>query len=335
MKVMNIRFITVSKLIVFAAFVLCLARISDAQQAAATSDAASVPSVSSPAASAAKAEEGYRIGPGDVLEIRFYKRPELSRDNVSVSANGTITMPMVDGEIQAACLTETELANELAQHYQKYFRSPHLDVFIKDYKSQQVAVLGAVNHPARFQLQRRVRLLRLLAEVDGLKDKAGRSINVIHDPPSFNCSKSQAVEGVSVYRVRDLMSGDPKSNPYLTAGDIVFVPDADEAYIVGNVQKPTNILLREQITLSTAIAMAGGVLPASKLDKIKLVRVNDKGEKDTTYYDLNAIQKKQKPDVVLQPGDIVEVGTSPTKVFLRGFLGASSGTLATVPLRPL
>ncbi len=59
-------------------------------------------------------DERYRIGPGDLLDIRIFNRPLLSRDAVRVEGNGMIRMPLIDGEIQAACKTEGELAKEIA-----------------------------------------------------------------------------------------------------------------------------------------------------------------------------------------------------------------------------
>src|ERR1700682_1925686 len=86
---------------------------------------------------AASADDRYRIGPGDVLDIRILNRPNLSRDAVRVEGDGTIRMPLIDGRIQAACLTETELSKEITNRYLKFYRNPQVDVFIKDYRSTQ------------------------------------------------------------------------------------------------------------------------------------------------------------------------------------------------------
>src|SRR5690242_8453512 len=96
----------------------------------------------------------YRIGPGDVLEVRVARAPELSRDAVRVDQGGNIRMPMLDNDIPAACLTEAELSQNIAKLYLKYKRDPHVDVFIKEFQSQPVAVIGAVRSPAQFKLQR-------------------------------------------------------------------------------------------------------------------------------------------------------------------------------------
>ena len=115
-----------------------------------------------PAISRVSDSERYRIGPGDVLDIKIYNRPQLSREAVRVEGDGMIRMPLVDTDIQAACLTEGELSREIASRYTRYYKNLQVDVFIKEYHSRQVAVIGAVNDQARFQLQRPIRLLELL-----------------------------------------------------------------------------------------------------------------------------------------------------------------------------
>src|SRR5215472_3487357 len=96
----------------------------------------------------AAADEGrYRIGPGDVLEIRVMNRPNLSREAVRVEGNGTIRMPLIEDDIPAACASEGELAKEITKRYLKFYRNPQVDVFVKEYHSQQVAVVGEVNDP--------------------------------------------------------------------------------------------------------------------------------------------------------------------------------------------
>jgi len=57
----------------------------------------------------------YRIGPGDVLEVRVARAPELSREAVRVDQGGNIRMPMLDIDIPAACQTEGELSQNIAK----------------------------------------------------------------------------------------------------------------------------------------------------------------------------------------------------------------------------
>src|ERR1051325_3651223 len=134
--------------------------------------------ISALSAHAQQQDDRYRIGAGDVLDVRIYNRPQLSRDAVRVEGNGMIRMPLIDTEIQAACLTEGELASEIAKGYLKFYKNPQVDVFIKEYHSKQVAVIGAVNEQSRFELQRRIRLLELLSYAKGPSLKGGETITI-------------------------------------------------------------------------------------------------------------------------------------------------------------
>src|SRR5678816_2352617 len=124
-------------------------------------------------------DDRYRIGAGDVLDIRIYNRPQLSREAVRVEGSGMIRMPLIEAEIQAACMTEGELAKEVSTRYARFYKNLQVDVFIKEYHSKQVAIIGAVNEQSRFELQRRVRLLELLTYARGPSAKAGQTINVL------------------------------------------------------------------------------------------------------------------------------------------------------------
>src|SRR5215213_4461070 len=282
-------------------------------------------------------EDRYRIGPADVLDIRIYNRPHLSRENVRVEGNGMIRMPLIETEIQAACQTEGELAKEISTRYAKYYKNLQVDVFIKEYHSRQVAVIGAVNDQSRFQLQRRVRLLELLTYAKGPSPRAGQTINIVHSTTPSPCKESDETDvstAFSSYKLSDVLQGDPKSNPYLEPGDIVTVPEADQVYVVGNVFMPLTISLREPITLTRAIAMAGGLKQDTRKDKIRILR-QEPGtpiRKEITV-DLYAIEKKRSEDLALAPNDIIDVPTSAGKSFLRSLIQGVVPGVGQLPVR--
>ena len=280
-------------------------------------------------------DDRYRIGPGDVLDIRVYTRPQLSRDAVRVEGNGMIRMPLVDNDIQAACLTEGELAKEISTRYARYYKNLQVDVFIKEYHSKQVAIIGAVNEQSRFELQRRVRLLELLTYAKGPSAKAGQTINIVHSSASSPCKEqTDDATAFSSYKLSEVLQGDPKANPYLEAGDIVTLPEADQVYVVGNVFMPLTIALKEPITLTRAIAMAGGLRQDTSKDKIRVLRQ----EPGTTIrkeiiVDLSAIEKKRSDDLALAPNDIIDVPTSAGKSFLRSLVQGVVPGVGQLPVR--
>lgn len=282
-------------------------------------------------------DDRYRIGPGDILDIRILNRPNLTRESVRVEGNGMIRMPLIDTEIQAGCQTEGELAKEIAGRYLKFYRNPQVDVFIKGYHSRHVAIIGAVNDQSRFELQRRVRLLELLTFAKGPSAKAGQTINVVHSPQAWACQKPSANEVVSAfssYRLSETLMGHPSANPYLEPGDIVTLPEADQAYVVGNVFTPLTIPLKEPITLSRAIAMAGGVKQDTKKHKIRVLRQEPgSATKKEIIVNLSAIERKRAEDIALIPNDIVEVQTSEGKALLRSLIGGAGSSVSQLPIR--
>jgi polysaccharide export outer membrane protein len=323
--------------IILFAFPLTLA---SAQQPALNNSTQAVTSGSPPNRTIAS-DDRYRIGPGDVLDIRVFNKPQFSRDSVRVDSRGMIRMPLIKEEIQAACHSEEELAKEIASRYEEYLRNPQVDVFIKDYQSQPVAFLGAVRQPSRFQLQRRVRLLELLSHVGGPTDNAGKTIQIVHtatpslcDAPAQPESDTSEQSVLDNYKLSDTLKGEEKSNPYVRPGDVVSIPEAEQAFVVGNVLRPAPIPLKERITVSRAIAMSGGTLPDTKSDRVRIVRQPPGSvDKMEIFVDLRAIDTRKAEDVVLQAGDIVDVPVSGTKRLLRSLVGAVVPSVGQLPVR--
>jgi polysaccharide export outer membrane protein len=250
-----------------------------------------------------------------------------------------IRMPLIEDELRAACRTEAELSKEIATRYLEYLKDPQVDVFVKEFNSQPVSMVGAVAKPGRFQLQRRVRLLELITLGGGPADSAGRYIQIIHSDDAPLCDSndpakdtSQTSSRVVSINLSQMLQGVEVANPYLSPGDIISVPVVDQVFVVGNVYRPTNIPLREPITLSRAVALAGGVLEDSKNDKVRLIRQNaGQGSNTEIIVNLKAISRLGAPDVVLQAGDIVEVPVSGKSRFKRIVAYTFAPALALAP----
>ncbi|MEA2207107.1 MAG: polysaccharide biosynthesis/export protein [Blastocatellia bacterium] len=327
------RTITVGAMI-FAALVLLPMRGSAQNNVAATSTGPWATGATTTAKGAA--DDRYRIGAGDVLDIRVFNRPTLTRESVRVDARGTIRMPMIEGELQAVCRTESELAEEIATRYLKFQRNPHVDVFVKEFVSKPTAVMGAVAKPGPFQLQRRVRLLELLSLAGGTTERAGEEVLITRSSEVYSCSgeTTEATASSLTFNLNRILTGEESSNPYLHPGDIVTVQQADEVYVVGNVVRPMTIALKEPISISRAIAMAGGTMPDSKTDRVRIVRqVPGSMTKAEIFIDLKAIDKHGAADIALQANDIVDVPTSTGKRILRTLLNTIAPAAAQFPLR--
>ena len=288
-------------------------------------------------------DDAYRIGVSDVLEVIVTtgsgKSAQLSADNLQVNEKGQIQV--FDGIADAVCLSAGELAANLKTRYLQYKREPlNVVVNVKEYRSQLVAVIGAVKSPGRFELRRPIRLLELLAlYANGPDEKSDGRIEVVHTQRAA-CSSPAEAKGAEAamvsasYKWDDVRLGREDANPLVRPGDVISLSEAPQVFVVGNVREPKSIPLKERITLTTAIAMAGGTLEATKSDQIRIERQRAGGiSKDLIVVNLNAIKNRRAEDMVLQAGDIVDVPASTGGRIWRGLLGSIVPTLSQGTIR--
>ena len=268
-------------------------------------------------------QERYRIGYQDAIAIEVFRHPELSQV-VNVNPDGTIRMPRIDQPILAVCQTERELADKIAALYkQNYLRDPFVNVRAVDQKSQSFAVIGAVEKPGSFFVNRRIRLLELLAYAGGQNDEAGTHLIVARTGSNSVCrsdnseaSSADAQIEVLNYKIKDVVEG--KVDLMMKPGDIVSVLDAEVIYVTGNVQKPKTIKLKDPITLRQAIADAEGLKSNAKKNNIRILRQKDNGgEPEEIVFNLKEIEEGKVKDPFLQPNDIVAVSEDKTKTILN------------------
>ena len=268
--------------------------------------------------------EKYRIGFQDTIEVQVYRHPELSQ-TINVSTDGTILMPRVDRPIIAVCKTERELSETIAGYLKVYLKNPFVTVRAVEQRSQPFAVVGAVEKPGSFYLNRKIRLLELLAFAGGPDvENAGSKVQIARVGNITGCAdeenktdESDEVEFLG-YNLNNVLKG--KDNPWMQPGDIVSVLIAEEAFVVGNVVKQTKIVLREEKTLTQALAEAGGVNSTAKTEKVIIQRQEPGSNvKNELVFNLKDIRDQKIPDPKLQANDIIQVDTDKVKSFKKGF----------------
>ena len=284
--------------------------------------------------------EKYRIGFQDTIEVQVYRHPELSL-TVNVSPDGTILMPRVDRPIIAVCKTERQLAETITGYLKTYLKNPFVNVRAVEQRSQPFAVVGAVEKPGSFYMNRKIRLLELLAFAGGPDvANAGSKIQIARVGNITGCADSETEDQTTEpedieflgYNLNDVLKG--KENPWMQPGDIVSVLIAEEAYVVGNVLKQTKIILREERTLTQALAEAGGTNPTAKTDKVIIQRQEPGSNvKTELVFNLKDIREQKIPDPKLQANDIVQVDTDKVKSFQKGFWSIIKGNIGTAIYR--
>jgi polysaccharide export outer membrane protein len=286
----------------------------------------------------------YKIGPGDVIDVIVSKNETLSRSGLRVTNQGTIQLPMLDTDLPAACMTERQLADTIKERYRKYLVDPYVNVAVREFNASPVAVIGAVNAPGRFQLQRQYRLVELLALVNGPSASAGTSAEILRYGNLPYCDGSKLIVPVEPREellsivLDDAFKGGDAANPIVMAGDIVRVSTADQtnAYIQGLVKSSMTIPLnKEPVTLTQAIAMAGGVTEGAQLDKVLIRRpIPGSVNRSDVLVNVKEIRQGKRDDVLLQPNDIVEVpGATGAKKIFSDIFKKIIPSLTNLPMR--
>jgi len=124
------------------------------------------------------------------------------------------------------------------------------------------------------------------------------------------------VAGLTVKGLEDLLTR-LLAEDYLVAPQVnVLVKEYARISVIGEVYQPGSYELKENTTLTKAIALAGGFKETANTSKVKIIR-DEQGQKETTEVDVSQILEKSAPDVTLKGGDTVVVGEY-GKVYLMG-----------------
>lgn len=293
--------------------------------------------------SAQRVHENYRIGPGDILDVTVTKNDTLSRNGLRVSNRGTIQLAMLDADITAACLTERDLADAVREMYKKYLVSPYVNVTVREFNSNPVAVIGAVIAPGRFQLQRPIRIAELMTLVNGPNANAGRTIEIMRNSARPYCDGSKFVvpeEGgdeLLSTSLTDALRGIEAANLMVRAGDIIRVPEAGQmnAYIQGHVKSGAIVNLKDPVSLTQAIAMAGGLSPGAETEKIRIRRqIGESINREEIIVNFKEITRGSRDDLLLRANDIVEVpGPSGAKKVFQDIFRSIVPMVTQLPTR--
>jgi polysaccharide export outer membrane protein len=254
-----------------------------------------------------KFTQEYRIGPKDLLEISVFGADELSR-TVRVSEDGKVTLPLL-GEVLVDGLTKSEVEKKLGQLLgQKYVQNPQVTVFIREYQSKRVSVLGAVEKPGPYQLLGRQTLMQIISEAGGLTRDAGNEIVIIRQLPDGSSTSLRI-------SIDDLfLKGDAKLNVPMEAGDIVTVPVDKPVvlYVFGQVKNPGALQVKKSNipTLLQAIAQAGGFTDRASKGGVIIKRKDETGKEKEIKVNVRSILKNKVKDVQLLENDTIYVPES-------------------------
>ncbi len=282
-------------------------------------------------------KQEYRIGPGDVIEVRIDDAPELNVQNARVSPKGTFWMNYLQ-YIDAKGKTQDELSLMIADKLRgKYLKNPNVSVIIKQPNSQTYIIQGSVRKPGVYQIEGRPSLTKLIGIAGGPMENRGSTAYVIRElknPVSMTETTGGANESSEPIKYEMLScnlsafyKGRFDQDIRLEPGDTVNIPEADVFFVSGEVNFPGSFPLKEGTTLRQAIAMAQGTTIKAKAKDAIIFRENEKGQREEIRVDIDAVAKGKKEDIRLMANDIIAVPNSPLKSALLPILNAAGSGL--------
>lgn len=260
-----------------------------------------------------------KMGPGDLLEISVYRVPELTI-KTRIDEQGAVNLPLV-GKMQFSGLTVSEAEEQLARTLieRGLVLKPQVTIFVDEYATQGVTVLGEVNQPGTYPLFGPHRLFDAISAAGGLTPRASSTITLIHHgdtahPEHLNYAAIKADLGMDVA---------------LEPGDTIVIDKAPVIYVVGDVNKPGAFLMENnsELTVLRAIALAQGATHTAALSKASIVRKTPDGMVQIQLR-LDRIMHGNASDFALRADDIVFLPTSKMKVSAKQ--GIEAALQATV-----
>jgi protein involved in polysaccharide export with SLBB domain len=237
--------------------------------------------------------EIYRVGVGDVLDIRLLNSASKSSTLFTVVTGGLIDLPVAGGTIQVAGLTPEEIQHIISAELKRRAvdDKAQVSVGVRQYLSHSVTVTGLVVNPGtRFLRREMVPLYVVLAESQ-LRNDGGRVV---------------VMRGGTPGQPHDL--SDPATlNLTVQSGDVITVTTRPQEfyYIGGRINYPGQKVFQPGITLLQAFLAAGGT--GKQDNKVEISREGADGRLVTIGFTIKQIKSGAVQDPKLQPGDRIEV----------------------------
>jgi polysaccharide export outer membrane protein len=245
------------------------------------------------------------LGSGDVLDIQV-AGVASTRERCTVGPDGRLYFGPLEG-IRAAGRTLDDIAGDLVPAMAVYFVDPKPAVIPSVLISRHATVLGQVVRPGPVPLHGGERILDLIADARGLsKGKSSEESEEVADLTGALYVRAGQVLPVDFVALTE--GRRPEHNVLVHPDDYLYIPSGHsrEINVLGAVGQPQAVPFRTRLTVTRAIADAGGFTRDSYLDRVIIVR-GSTGSPRAGMVDVRAIAEGRRADVLLRPKDIVYV----------------------------
>ncbi len=284
--------------------------------------------------SAAMAAEGYRIGPGDLLEIRFWQDATLNVD-VRVGQDGMISLDIV-GQMKAGGKATTEFQNDIVKEMSRLnTRISQAVVRVIDYQYQYVFIKGQVITPGKLTFEEIPDLWTIINEAGGISEigdltrvtiiRGGRDAGRVEVVNVIEAIESGKLDALPKIRRQDTIEI-PRTPAGIPSADIGRqVTRKNVIYVIGAVTTPGPISFQEDVDMMEALALAGGPTLDADLRKARII-TKDGFYAQTIQVDLDEYSKSGMPARYIMKKE----DTFVLPYRRAGFLGVGLGTVAAV-----
>lgn len=159
----------------------------------------------------------YRLEKSDVLEVSFPFTPEFNQ-NVTIQPDGFITLREA-GHLAAEGRTLQELEQSIVTAYKQILHDPHVTVKLTDFERPYFVASGEVARPGKYELRGSKTVSEALAIAGGFTTQSQRSQVVLFRKVSPELMEARVLDVKKMLKNRDL-----REDPYLGAGDFIYVP---------------------------------------------------------------------------------------------------------------
>lgn len=218
------------------------------------------------ALAAAAPAKGYVMGPGDAVKITVYQNPDMETET-RISEVGSVTFPLL-GPVELGGLTPAQAEIRIAALLKSggFVPRAQVTVYVTQFRSRQVSVLGQVSKPGRYPMEEpTLRLTDVLALAGGIGGGGAESVTVIR--PTGGGEQRFEIDLLGIFDETA-----QSKNMEILNGDTVFVPRIPVFYIYGEVQRPGAYRLERRMTVMQAISMASGMTPRGSEKGLRITR---------------------------------------------------------------
>jgi protein involved in polysaccharide export with SLBB domain len=240
----------------------------------------------------------YILGPGDGVYLSVYAIHGFDED-LTVTPEGRLLIPVI-GSVAVAGYTITEAEKRVKQALAKDYKSPDVSLSLRHLRPMKVSVVGDVLSPG---IQTTTALQRVSEVVDrsgGFKLSSSLRNIEVRTPTGSLRTRADLVRYYAL--------GDLAANPTIEGGDVIVVPSAKKYILVsGSVASPQRIEFVQGDSLSTALKLCGGLLPAADPDSIEIARFPDNDPFHTIWLWANYAHSENP---ILHDGDQIFIRAS-------------------------